>query len=177
MLRHLLIAFAFFATLGFLGTAFAADEIQDPVIAPDVDKVLVWVTLVMTFLTGLGQVLPGEWKFTQFIRGLTTNLKGVFRLLTKGGPTLLVLLLLPACSFFESRIPVIVECSPDREYLIDNLEQVLNGEDPAKVLDRVKVEKGREFVQCALRRYLSQALTLAQSKAQEAAEQYLLTGE
>lgn len=77
-------------------------------------------------------------------------------------PKLLLLLLtyallaLSACALWQEAIsPSLVECAPDQQYALDNLAAILDGQNVFEQLDRVKDEKGIEFVVCALRGFLS----------------------
>ncbi len=77
---------------------------------------------------------------------------------TKSTLGLLVFLLaVPGCGLFQDTlVPTVEGCAPGREYVIENLESVLRGEKPFEALDRVKKEKGKEFVLCALQSFVAQ---------------------
>lgn len=172
LLFVLVIAFLFALT----GTACGAEEMTEvQTVSPLVDQLLVWLSVAMTVITLLANTLPPHWSFTQLLARLSTDLRGIRKpdpaKTTKLPSVLLVLLalLLPSCALWRDAVaPSLIECAPDKAYVIDNLSLILAGQDATQVLDRIKSEKGVAFVVCALEQFLDR-VAVSPETAQERA--------
>jgi len=83
---------------------------------------------------------------------------------TSNVPPTAALLVLFACGcqgLQDAAVPTVVDCAPGREYVIEQLETVLRDNEAFAVLDRVKKEKGKEFVLCALQKFIEQSASEA----------------
>lgn len=143
------------------------------------DTLLTIVGALYTILTALAALpLPKGLSLVQFAARLGADLRNVRKAGSTDGddgavsktlPGLLLLLAIPGCGLFEeSIVPTVEGCAPGRAYVIENLESILDGEKPFDVLDRIKNEKGREFVMCAL-----QSFVAAHAKEAVAARAYI----
>ncbi len=135
---------------------------------PLVDQLFAWLGMLATATTTLGTILPKGWRFTQLLARFSTDLRGILTPDPADDPSwtkprgrdssaliVFAVLLLPGCGFFRDSVaPAVAECAPDRHYLIDGLSSILDGANAFDVLDRIKTEKGAEFVTCALTRFL-----------------------
>jgi hypothetical protein len=75
----------------------------------------------------------------------------------------------PACAFWRGSVaPVIAECAPDRQYVIQGLAEILDGADAFAVLDRIKDDKGPDVVLCALERFLDRVAVSPDTATQRA---------
>lgn len=167
--------------LGFVGCspAFAADGTAPPIEHPLVERVFAVLGLAASVLATLATVLPRSWRITQLCARFSADLRGILTPDPSDDPewlkrerdtapdtwrgTQAVLLWLvpltllgaPGCAFWRDTVaPVAVECAPDRQYVIEGLTAILEGEDAFDVLDRIRTEKGPELVLCALERFL-----------------------
>jgi len=119
------------------------------------------VGLLYTLLTLLA-ALPKGLSITQLAARFGADLRNE-RSDTKPSssvPPTVGLLLLLACGcqgLRDAAAPTVVGCAPNREYVIEQLDTVLRGDNAFSVLDRVKKEKGQEFVMCALQKFIEQS--------------------
>lgn len=170
------LVFAFLCAL--TGTAFGAEELTEVQTAsPLMDQLLVWLSVAMTIITLLANTLPPHWSFTQLCARLSTDLRGIRKPDPKKTtklppiPSLIVLvsLMFTGCALWrDAVVPAVIECAPDKAYVIDNLSLILAGQDATEVLDRIKSEKGVAFVVCALEQFLDR-VAVSPETAQERA--------
>lgn len=129
-----------------------------------IDTLLAIVGALCTLLTAIAALpLPRGSSLVQFAARLGADLRNVRK---PESPTdtskstlglMLFLLAVPGCAFFEeSVVPTVEGCAPGREYVIENLEAILDGEKPFETLDRIKREKGEQFVLCTLQRFVAE---------------------
>lgn len=149
--------------------AFAQEtEIQPVTGNAQIDNVLQWVTIVMILLSLVSNALPDTVPGVKTMRDLSTNFRAIADRIVRhsksdNGPTnmgplavafvAVTLISFPAtgCAYFrDSELPDVSGCAPEKDYLIEKLEEVLSGENWEEVLDRVKDEKGEQFLNCAL---------------------------
>lgn len=163
------------AVLLITGNAHGSDELTEvQTVSPLTDQILVWLSVAMSVVTVLANTLPAHWELTQVLARLSTDLRGIRKpdpMKTTKLPPLnlltLLALLLPGCAFWEDAVsPALVECAPDGAYVIDNLSTILAGADAFEVLDRIKSEKGVEFVVCALEGFLSRVAVSPETYAE-----------
>lgn len=164
--------------------AFAADA---PVSAtatgyPVIDQLFAYVGMAAAALSALGTILPRTWRLTQLIVRFSADLRGILTPDTTddpswlkrggGGTSLLILSVLlgaPGCAWFKGSVaPAVVECAPDRQYLIDGLSNILDGENAFDVLDGIRREKGAEFVLCTLQHFLDRVAVSPETAVQRA---------
>lgn len=169
-IRALLALFAFVCAFVVVRLTFAAEAVATATATgyPIVDQVFAYLGMAAAALSTLGAVLPRGWKVTQLAARWSADLRGILTAdpsddpswLRRGGGgssllVLAVLLGMPGCAWFRSSVaPAVVECAPSRQYLIDGLSSILEGQNAFSVLDRIKGEKGAEFVICALQHFL-----------------------
>lgn len=130
-----------------------------------IDTLLTIVGALYTLLTAIAALpLPKGSSLVQLVARLGADVRNVRK---PESPTadaskstlglMLFLLAVPGCAFFEeSVIPTVEGCAPGREYVIENLEAILDGEKPFETLDRIKREKGEQFVLCTLQRFVAE---------------------
>lgn len=150
---------------------------------PLVDTIFAYLGMLLTGLTTLGAVLPRTWRLTQLIVRFSADLRGILtpdpdddpelaKRIRKDTSVLVVfcaLLALPGCGLFRDSVaPAVVECAPDRQYLIDGLANILDGASAFEELDRIKHERGAEFVICTLQRFLDRVAVSPETAAQRA---------
>lgn len=160
--------------------AYAADAAASATGHPLVDTVFTYLGMLVAGLTTLGSLLPRTWKLTQVCARLATDVRGILTPDTEDDPSwvkkirkdsnvmlLLSVLLVPGCALFQSAVaPAVVECAPDRQYLIDGLTHILAGDNAFDVLDAMKDDKGAEFVLCAVQRFRDRAASPAAAPAE-----------
>jgi hypothetical protein len=166
-----------------VGPAYAFEQAATVVGHPLVDTIFAYLGMLLTALTTLGAVLPRNWRFTQVIVRFSADLRGILTPDTDDDPdwakrirkdtgSLVIfaaLVALPGCAFFRDSVaPAVVECAPDRQYLIDGLANILDGVSAFDELDRIKNEKGAEFVICTLQRFLDRVAVSPETAAQRA---------
>lgn len=160
-----------------------------PVVHPLVDHLFAYLGMAAAALSTLAAILPKTWRLTQLCARFSVDLRGIltpdpsddpeWAKRIKRDPNVMLIfgvLLAPlGCAFFRDSVaPVVAECAPDREYVIDGLTQILDGADAFEVLDRLKNEKGPELVLCALRRFLDRVAVSPETATQrERARLYL----
>lgn len=147
-------------------------ETLTPIGVPLIEKIFVYLGMVVTFLSALAAILPKSWKLTQVIARFSADLRGIltpdpaddpeWARKLRGRSSLMIILgalcVVPGCALFRDTVqPVAVECAPERHYVIEGLTEILAGADAFDVLNRIKDEKGPELVLCALERFLDRA--------------------
>lgn len=181
LLALLSFAFIFFA----VHLAFAADDAAPASVTglPVVDQILGYLGAIGASLTVLANLLPRTWRFTQVLARFSSDLRGILTPDTSDDPDwaksirkdsgsliiFAVLLALPGCAFFKGSVaPAVVECAPDRQYLIDGLSHILDGENAFDVLDGIRKDKGAEFVVCTLQHFLDRVAVSPETATQRA---------
>lgn len=184
---------ALLALLSFAGVVFVASVAfgAEPPAAgagtvvghPLVDTIFAYLGMLLTALTTLSAVLPRTWRLTQLLARFSADLRGILtpdpsddpewaKRIRKDTSVLVVfcaLLALPGCGLFRDSVaPAVVECAPDRQYLIDGLANILDGASAFEELDRIKHERGAEFVICTLQRFLDRVAVSPETAAQRA---------
>lgn len=134
---------------------------------PTIDAILKVVGALYSLFTAVSALpLPKAWSATQLLArvgGDVRNVRGdTTATASKTTAALLVLFAALGCqSLKDTAVPTVVDCAPDREYVIEQLEAVLLSNDAFEVLDRVKKDKGREFVMCALQKFAEKSASEA----------------
>jgi len=128
---------------------------------PTLDAVLTIVGAIYAILTAIA-ALPKGLGIVQLAARFGADVRnarkpeGASVDVSKSAGLLLFLLAIPGCGLLEqSVIPTVQGCAPDRAYVINNLESILDSEEPFEALDRIKKEKGQEFVMCALQSFVA----------------------
>lgn len=160
---------------------FAEDALPSPVGHPLVEQLFAYLGMAVTALSTLAAILPRSWRVTQLFARFSADLRGILtpdpsddpkwaqRLRKDSGSLLILAALLaaPGCAFFRDSVaPSVVECLPDRQYLIDGLANILDGENAFEVLDNIKRDKGAELVMCALQRFLDRVAVSPETATQ-----------
>lgn len=191
-----LLALLTLACLALLaGPVLAAEQAATVTGLPVVDTILAYLGAIGASLATLATVLPRTWKLTQVLARLSTDVRGILTPDTEDDPewaqrirkdssSLIIfamfapglsfllfagLLSMQGCAFFKGTVaPSVVECAPGRQYLIDGLSHILQGDNAFDVLDGIRKDKGAEFVLCTLQHFLDR-VTVSPATAVERA--------
>lgn len=162
-------------------TVLAAEESLTPIGHPLVEQIFSYLGMLVAALTTLATVLPRHWRVTQLFARFSVDLRGILTPDPSDDPewakrirrdtnvmlVLAALCALPGCAFWrESVAPVVAECAPDRQYVIQGLAEILEGANAYEVLDRIKDDKGPELVLCALERFLDRVAVSPETATQ-----------
>lgn len=173
------------AVLSLIGvmpsTALAAEESLTPITHPLFETLFAYLGMAVAGLSALATVLPRHWRVTQLCARFSADLRGILtpdpsddpewaKRIRRDPNVMLVfaaLCALPGCAFWrESVAPVVAECAPDRQYVIQGLAEILEGANAYEVLDRIKDDKGPELVLCALERFLDRVAVSPETATQ-----------
>lgn len=84
-------------------------------------------------------------------------------------PLLIAGAIVTSCALWRDAVsPSLVECSPDRQYIVKNLADILDGANVFQQLDQIKSERGVEFIVCALRGFLGRVAVSPETADQRA---------
>lgn len=182
-IRALLALFSFVCAFVVVRVALAEEAVAAAPATgyPIVDQLFAYLGMAAAGLSALGAILPRTWRLTQLVVRFSADLRGILTPDTAddswlkrggGGTSLLILSVLlgaPGCAWFKGSVaPAVFECAPDRQYLIDGLSHILDGENAFDVLDGIRKEKGAEFVLCTLQHFLDRVAVSPETAVQRA---------